>query len=108
MDFSILYKGIMKYEIYRETVGGKIAEPVPLFWNFISSILIGMPFQIFKIQAVMVSFLTNLLNISSSLKSVQATMMTNAKAIFLGFIGGSNGAIAQASGAGMLLVFTRF
>lgn len=108
MDFSILYKGIMKYEIYRETVGGKIAEPVPLFWNFISSILIGMPFQIFKIQAVMVSFLTNLLNISSSLKSVQATMMTNAKAIFLGFIGGSNGAIAQASGAGMLLVFTGF
>ncbi len=108
MNFSALYKSIMNYGIYHETVHGKIAEPVPMFWNFISGIIIGMPFQIFQIQALVVSFLTNLLNISGSLKSVQATMMTNAKAIFLGFIGGSNGAIAQASGAGMLLAITGF
>lgn len=108
MNFSVLYKSIMNYGIYHETVHGKIAEPVPMFWNFISGIIISMPFQIFQIQALVVSFLTNLLNISGSLKSVQATVMSNAKAIFLGFIGGSNGTIAQASGAGMLLAVTGF
>lgn len=108
MDFSVLYKSIMNYGIYREAVHGKVFEPVPMFWNFISGILIGMPFQLFQIQALIVSFLTNLLNISGSLKSVQVTMMNNSKAIFLGFIGGSNGTIAQASGAGMLLAITGF
>ncbi|WP_285119620.1 hypothetical protein [Lactococcus petauri] len=98
----------MNYGIYHETVHGKIVEPVPMFWNFISGIIIGMPFQLFQIQALIVSFLTNLLNISGSLKSVQVTMMNNAKTIFLGFIGGSNGTIAQASGAGMLLAITGF
>lgn len=108
MNFSVLYKSIMNYGIYHETVHGKIVEPVPMFWNFISGIIIGMPFQLFQIQALIVSFLTNLLNISGSLKSVQVTMMNNAKTIFLGFIGGSNGTIAQASGAGMLLAITGF
>ncbi|MFK4973064.1 hypothetical protein [Lactococcus garvieae] len=108
MNFSVLYKSIMNYGIYHETVHGKIVEPVPMFWNFISGIIIGMPFQLFQIQALIVSFLTNLLNISGSLKSVQVTMMNNAKTIFLGFIGGSNGKIAQASGAGMLLAITGF
>ncbi|MGY3711637.1 hypothetical protein [Lactococcus petauri] len=98
----------MNYGIYHETVHGKIVEPVPMFWNFISGIIIGMPFQLFQIQALIVSFLTNLLNISGSLKSVQVTMINNAKTIFLGFIGGSNGTIAQASGAGMLLAITGF
>lgn len=108
MNFSVLYKSIMNYGIYHETVHGKIVEPVPMFWNFISGIIIGMPFQLFQIQALIVSFLTNFLNISGSLKSVQVTMMNNAKTIFLGFIGGSNGTIAQASGAGMLLAITGF
>lgn len=108
MNFSVLYKSIMNYGIYHETVHGKIVEPVPMFWNFISGIIIGMPFQLFQIQALIVSFLTNLLNISGSLKSVQVTMMNNAKTIFLGFVGGSNGTIAQASGAGMLLAITGF
>lgn len=108
MNFSVLYKSIMNYGIYHETVHGKIVEPVPMFWNFISGIIIGMPFQLFQIQALIVSFLTNLFNISGSLKSVQVTMMNNAKTIFLGFIGGSNGTIAQASGAGMLLAITGF
>ena len=108
MNFSVLYKSIMNYGIYHETVHGKIVEPVPMFWNFISGIIIGMPFQLFQIQALIVSFLTNLLNISGSLKSVQVTMMNNAKTIFLGFIGGSNGTIAQASGAGMFLAITGF
>ncbi|WP_271327872.1 hypothetical protein [Lactococcus muris] len=108
MNFSTLYKSIMNYGVYREAVHGKVLEPLPMFWNFISGILLDIPFQLFQIQALVVSFLSRLLNISEALKPVQTNVMIQAKAIFLGFIGGSNGTIAQASGAGMLLAITGF
>ncbi len=96
--------GIAKYGIYHEAVHGKITEPIPLIWNTLSKLLIDMPFDWFKQCASFVSFLTDVLNISGSLGGLQHQMMMQAKDIFIGFIGGRNGAVAAFSGAGMLLV----
>lgn len=102
MDLTTV-AGISTYGIYHEAVHGKITEPIPLIWNTLSKLLIDMPFDWFRGCASFVSFLTDALNISGSLGGLQHQMMTQAKEIFVGFIGGRNGAVAAFSGAGMLL-----
>ncbi|WP_307984493.1 hypothetical protein [uncultured Lactococcus sp.] len=102
MDLTTV-AGISTYGIYHEAVHGKITEPIPLIWNTLSKLLIDMPFDWFRGCASFVSFLTDALNISGSLGGLQHQMMTQAKEIFVGFIGGKNGTIAAVSGAGMLL-----
>lgn len=102
MDLTTV-AGISTYGIYHEAVHGKITEPIPLIWNTLSNLLIDMPFDWFRGCASFVSFLTDALNISGSLGGLQHQMMTQAKEIFVGFIGGRNGAVAAFSGAGMLL-----
>lgn len=102
MDLTTV-AGIGTYGIYHEAVHGKITEPIPLIWNTLSKLLIDMPFDWFRGCASFVSFLTDALNISGSLGGLQHQMMTQAKEIFVGFIGGRNGAVAAFSGAGMLL-----
>lgn len=107
MDLTSI-QGIARYGIYHEAVHGKITEPIPLIWNTISKLLIDTPFEWFKACASFVSFLTDALNISGSLGSLQHQLMVQAKEIFLGFIGGRNGTIATVSGAGMLLTLMFF
>ena len=103
MDLTTV-AGISSYGIYHEAVHGKITEPIPLIWNTLSKLLIDMPFDWFRQCASFVSFLTDALNISGSLGGLQHQLMSQAKEIFVGFIGGRNGTIAAVSGAGMLLI----
>ncbi|MGI1836872.1 hypothetical protein ACRPK2_05905 [Lactococcus garvieae] len=102
MDLTTV-AGISTYGIYHEAVHGKITEPIPLIWNTLSKLLIDMPFDWFRGCASFVSFLTDALNISGSLGGLQHQLMTQAKEIFVGFIGGRNGTITTVSSAGMLL-----
>lgn len=102
MDLTTV-AGISTYGIYHEAVHGNITEPIPLIWNTLSKLLIDMSFDWFRGCASFVSFLTDALNISGSLGSLQHQLMMQAKEIFVGFIGGRNGTIAAVSGAGMLL-----
>ncbi|MGL4334575.1 MAG: hypothetical protein ACRCSC_05880, partial [Lactococcus garvieae] len=53
-----------------------------------------------------VGAMTSLLDISGALRNVQSEMMSSAKTMFLSFIGGKHGTIAQYSGAGLLFLLS--
>lgn len=100
-----LYKLAFQYSTYHETVkegASKIFHPITTFWNILSHILIDLPFQWLQFSSGVVGAMTSLLDISGALKGVQTEMMTSSKTMFLSFIGGRQGTIAQYSGAGLL------
>lgn len=105
-ELSKLHELVSKFGVYHESVPGGALQPVSLFWNSFSGMVVDLPFQLLQWFVEVVGGLSSLLNISSSLKPIQADMMGKARTMFLSFIGGSNGTIAQFSGAGLLLIIT--
>ena len=105
-ELSKLHELVSKFGVYHESVPGGALQPVSLFWNSFSGMVVDLPFQFLQWFVEVVGGLSSLLNISSSLKPIQADMMGKARTMFLSFIGGSNGTIAQFSGAGLLLIIT--
>ncbi|XHB95945.1 hypothetical protein AAFF39_05330 [Lactococcus garvieae] len=103
---SKLWELVSSYNVYRESVHGGIADPVSLFYNMLSTLFVDIPFHVLQWSTAVIGGFSSLLDISSSLKPVQTDMMHKAKTMFLSFIGGSNGTIAQFSGAGILLLIT--
>lgn len=108
MDITKIYDALSKYQIYHEAVHENVLNPIALIWNTISKVVLDMPFDWMKWQALFVDVVTNLLNISQGLGKLQHDLLIQTRSIFLGFIGGTQGKIALASGAGMLLILMVF
>lgn len=109
MDITKIYAALDQYRIYHENVHGpNLADPVATIWNTISKVVLDFPFDFMKWQAFFLDCITNLLNISQGLKGLQHDLLLQSRNIFLGFVGGTQGKIALASGAGMLLTLMVF
>lgn len=103
---SLKIPDFSKYQVYREKIGEGVFNPSALFNKFLSDTFLGIPLEILRVLVGVATVLSQLLDISSSLGSVQKSIMNISQGVFVALIGGKNGSIANTSVGGFLLVLS--